>query len=405
MVRAVRSAIIAVGDELLSGRTRDVNMHAIGGLLNRRGLPSCEARVVRDDLTEISRALGELLTPGTLVVTTGGLGPTSDDITLEGVALALGLPLSVSPEAVRMIESRYSDAGRPLPPGSLAQAVLPEGALPVRNPAGVAPGVLLFHGGSVLICLPGVPREARELLPLCLDAAGIPDARHRECFVRTWGIREIDLYNMVKPIQESFGALPAYLPSPGRVDMGFHGPNAEEFRERVVSLLGSRVYSLERDETLEEAVGRELASRGLMAATAESCTGGMVSAGLTGVPGASSWYAGGVVAYSNLLKTGLLNVPAELLETCGAVSSEVALAMASGVRKVTGADCAVAVTGIAGPSGGTPDKPVGTVWTAACCGTLTSCSSWLFHGDRDSVRLAASACALGMLLELVRRDR
>lgn len=397
--------LLAVGNELLSGRTRDANLHFLGGALNRWGLPLSEARVVRDDLDETASAVSELLLPGTLLVITGGLGPTSDDITLEGIAQALGLPMHDCPAAVDLITGRYRNMGEKVPEGALKQALLPEGSIPVENPAGIAPGVVLRARGGVVFSLPGVPREARELFPVCLSVAGIDETGCSGFHVRTWGIREGDLYNMIRPIQEKFGLSPAYLPNPGRVDLSFDGPGAPEFRNTVVTLLGQGVYSLERDRTLEEVVGCELRSRGLVAATAESCTGGLVSAALTGVPGASQWFAGGVSVYSNVSKTRILGVPEQLVSERGAVSSEVAVAMALGVRDAFGAHCGVAVTGIAGPSGGTPDKPVGTVWIAACCGPRTTSLAWRFGGVRDSVRGAAASCALGVLLQLVREDR
>lgn len=404
-MRPIRAALLAVGNELLSGRTRDANLHFLGGVLNRCGLPPSEARVVRDDLLEIASAVRDLLLPGTLLVTTGGLGPTSDDITLEGIARALGIPLRDCPVAAGFIAGRYKGLGEKVPGGAMKQAVLPEGSIPVENPAGVAPGVVLPARGGVVVSLPGVPREARELFRICLSVAGIEETVCSGFHVRSWGIREGDLYNMIRPVQEKFGLSPAYLPSPGRVDLSFDGPGSPEFRDEVVTILGPSVYSFERDQTLEEVLGAELKFRGLVAATAESCTGGLVSAGLTGVPGASEWFAGGVAVYSNESKTRILGVPEQLISARGAVSGEVAEAMAFGVRDAFGASCGVSVTGIAGPSGGTPDKPVGTVWIAACCGSRSMSRAWRFGGSRDTVRFAAASCALGVLLQLVREAR
>jgi len=404
-VKLRHAVMLLVGNELLSGRTRDANLKALSGTLNRRGLPLLEARVVRDDMTEISLAIRGLLRPGTLVVTTGGLGPTPDDITLNGVAAALELPMVSSGDAVRMLEARYGETGEALSEGLMKQAVLPEGAVPVPNPVGAAPGVVLFAGEVAVICLPGVPGEAVELLPACLDAAGFCEGVLREYYARTWGTREIDLYETLKTVNEPFNCRLAYLPSPGRVDLCFTGTDAREFREKAVSILGSRVYALERDRTLEQVVGGELEFRGLTVATAESCTGGMVSSTLTSVPGASGWFAGGVTAYSNHVKSRVLKVSGELIAARGAVSSHVALAMARGVREILDADCSVAVTGIAGPAGGTPDKPVGTVWIAACAEDRVSCTLRRFGGDRESVRSAAVSCALGQLLEAVRKAK
>ncbi len=397
-----RTVLLAVGDELLTGCTRDSNLHSLGGILGSWGLPLLEARVVPDRTGAIAAAVTGLLAPGTLLVTTGGLGPTPDDITLQGVAAALELPLETSSEAVRMLEERASAQGRTLPPAALRQAVIPRGAVPVRNPAGMAPGVVVRAGGALVICLPGVPSEARALLPPCLAAAGIPRGEEGGFYVRTWGMREMELYRILAPLHDTFGRTPAYLPSPGRVDLYFTGENAAEFRRRAVNELGSRVYALDRDTTLEEVLAGELRARGLTAAVAESCTGGLIAAGFTGIPGASTWFSGGVTAYSDGAKTRLLGVPRELILSRGAVSREVAEAMARGVCDVIGAQCAVAVTGIAGPGGGSPEKPVGTVWIAAVCGSAAASSLWKFAGSRESVRLAAASYAVGTLLDLVR---
>lgn len=405
MVMPSRTVILAVGNELLSGRTRDANLHCLGGILHGMGLGPAGARIVRDDLDEIAAAVNEMLSPGTLLVTTGGLGPTSDDITLEAIARALGVPMLLCPAAAGLVTGYYTRSGMSVPEGALKQALLPEGSVPVENPAGVAPGAVIRARGGIIVSLPGVPREARELFPACLSVAGVTGREGSGYHIRTWGIREGDLYNMVKPIQDKFGLSPAYLPSFGRVDLSFDGPRAGEFRDALVSLLGSAVYSLERDRTLEEVLAFELRSRGFMAATAESCTGGLVAAALTALPGASEWFAGGAVVYSNLAKTMVLGVPEKLLAERGAVSPEVAAKMATGVRDAFKADCGVSVTGIAGPSGGSPEKPVGTVCIAACCRTLTASTTRRFGGSRETVRTAAVSCALGTLLQLVRDDR
>lgn len=389
-----RSAMVSVGCELLTGRTLNSNLSALGSILSERGVPLREARVVPDAPEAVAKAILDLIGPHTLVVTTGGLGPTPDDLTLEGVSSALGLELSQTFPAIR--ESRLKGA-EPIH--------LPAGSVPVPNPAGVVPGVLLQAQGGALVCLPGVPREALSLLPHCLDALGVHGLKPAEHWVRTWGIREIDLYRMVAPVSGSLGVSVAYLPSPGRVDLAFSGPGSEGLRKEIPALLGSRVYALERDLSLPGALALALCSRRSLMAVAESCTGGAVAGALTSVAGASRWFSGGVIAYTDSAKTGLLGVPPGLIERHGAVSGQVAEAMAAGAGKAFSVPCALSVTGIAGPGGGTPGKPVGTVWTGILCDSTTRSLSWRFEGDRETIRLSAAACAMGMLLEALKGER
>lgn len=396
------SALLLIGDELLDGRTRDVNLVRFSGILGEMGLPVQEARFAADDTERIACAVRELRGKGRVLITTGGLGPTGDDLTSEAVATAFGLPVRRSGEAETIIREKYRSFGSPMPSTALTQAELPEGAVPVVNPAGIAPGIVLEVNGAAVICLPGVPRESESLLLPCLKLLGpISPCTKRTFFIRTWGLKENALHDRLMPLAAKYGLVPAYLPSPGRVDIRIKGTGAEEFSGEVRELLAGRIYSTLRDETLEEVLGRTLIEKGLTLATAESCTGGGVGFAVTSVPGASSWYAGGIVSYSNELKEGLLGVPAELLTSHGAVSGETAEAMARGVLKSTGADCALAVTGIAGPSGGTPLKPVGTLWTSALCPVGSSTVLWQLGGDRETIREGAVSRALGSLLELL----
>lgn len=396
------AALVLVGDELLSGRTRDVNLHRFSGLLADMGLPVVLAKVVRDVPQEISDAVRDSLADERVVIITGGMGPTDDDLTVQAVADAFDLPVIRSLDAEEMVRKKQQEYGLGVPPSALKQADIPEGALPVLNPAGIAPGIVLPVHKGVVICMPGVPRESAALLMPCLQAAGVQPRRPEKVrFIRTWGLKENSLFDSLGYLAEKNSVIPAFLPSPGRVDIKVGGAGADGFLSDVVEKFGKHVYSILRDETLEEVLGRKLIESGFSLATAESCTGGGISRGITAVPGASRWFAGGVVTYSNELKMRILGVKKQTLEKYGAVSEQTALEMAMGVRRLTGADFSLAVTGIAGPDGGTEEKPVGTVWTAVCGVGKEKAHLWRLGGDRESIREGASARALGTLFELL----
>ncbi len=394
------AAVLTVGDELLEGRTRDINLMQISRVLSAERLPVLEGRTVSDDPEAICRAVRDLLAPGCLLLTTGGLGPTDDDMTLSSVARALELPLVRNDRAERMVRERIERPGRRCSESALRQADLPRGARPVRNPVGVAPGVVLRSGESAVICLPGVPAEVRGLLEDCLqvlDVTGSGSERYE--FVRTWGIRENDLFDALAPQARELGCRLAFLPSACRVDLKIFGAGREEMARRVGREYPGHVYAAEPDLSLAERLGRKLLASGLSLAVAESCTGGMLGGELTSVPGASDWFAGGVISYSNRVKSDVLGVPGRLLDSHGAVSGPVVKAMARGVSGLLGSNVALAVSGIAGPAGGTGEKPVGTVWIALEHPDGSRQRRKLFGGDRQHVRRSAVTCAMGMLLQ------
>lgn len=391
-----------VGDELLSGRTQDINLRRFSGMLADMGIPVVEARFARDIPAEITSSVRELCAAGRILVVTGGMGPTDDDLTTAAVADAFGLKLFRSPEALEMVRSRQGLYGLGLPVSAFKQADIPLGAIPVLNTAGIAPGLVLKTDAGTVICISGVPSESKALLLPCLEAAGAVERQTEPVlFIRTWGLKENALYDSLRETAARHGVVPAFLPSPGRVDIKVKGPGADGFRSEVLKSLGKRVYSLARDETLEQVLGEKLVERGWFMAQAESCTGGGVGWGITSVAGASRWYAGGVVSYSDSLKKRILGVSDSTLSKHGAVSRETAVEMAEGVLSLTDAHCAVSVTGIAGPSGGTPDKPVGTVWTAAVTPEESRSDLWRLGGSRNTIRQGAAARALGSLLELL----
>lgn len=394
--------VLLVGDELLEGRVSDRNLAVVAEALSSRGLAVSEARVSADSMEAVSRAVREMLGPGVLLVTTGGLGPTDDDMTLSAVASTLGLPLVRNAAAESFVRDRYRIQGVPCPSGALVQADIPEGSRPVRNPAGVAPGIVLDSLGGTVISLPGVPREAAALVGPCLDEAGLAAVgQARQAIVRTWGIPEQELYDLVRREGLADTAQTAFLPRPSMVDLKLRGPDSASAARRIAARLGRKAYAVGEWRSLEAVLGGALQERGLTLGVAESCTGGMLGARLTSVPGSSGWFAGGVIAYSDRLKSSLLGVGEDLLAAHGAVSEETARAMARGVLEGLGAGAALAVTGIAGPAGGTPEKPVGTVWIAATGPGFEAALANRLWGDRDAVREGAVARAMGLLWEML----
>ncbi|MEW6071913.1 MAG: CinA family nicotinamide mononucleotide deamidase-related protein [Planctomycetota bacterium] len=402
-----RAAIVAVGDELLAGAHRDQNGPEIAQRLAAHGIPVGEVRVVSDDEEAIAAAIGALLAPGTLVVVTGGLGPTLDDVTRHGVARALNLPLDESGAALREIEAWFAARGLPVGEANRRQALVPRGAAIVPNRAGTAPGFRVAARGGHVVALPGPPRElavvlAEEVLPwLERDGlAGEAFPTHRfhlfglaeSAFaerVGAWMDRDADPRMGCTAAQ---GVLTVVLRAGARSEESRRrlAARVDEVRARV----GGHVFS-ETTPLLEEVLGAALLAGGISVTTAESCTAGLVAARLGGVPGISAVFAEGTVAYANAAKTRALGVAVPLLAAHGAVSGPVAEAMAAGAARRTGARLALAVTGIAGPSGGTLEKPVGLVWFATSLdGELASASRRFPPRDRQGIRSLAATAAL-----------
>ena len=360
----------------------------------------------------IADAVGAALERTGFVLATGGLGPTRDDLTKHVVAELLGKRLHVDEALLTALEARFRRHGwGPMPAVNRTQAEVPEGATVLPNPRGSAPGLWIEDQGRVVILLPGVPSEMRgllveEVLPriVARQDAGVRVVRSRT--LRTTGVSESALAERVGPLEDALAPLSlAYLPSLDGVDLRLTAwtlPPEEADRrlaeagDRLRRELGDHYYG-EEDAPLAAAVLALLRARGLRLAVAESCTGGLVEARLTAVPGASDVFTGGLVAYADTVKREQLGVPSEVLETHGAVSEESARAMAAGAARVFGAGCAVAVTGIAGPGGGTPDKPVGTVWIAALVDGSTTALKRTFPGSREDIRRRSAQAALDLL--------
>jgi nicotinamide-nucleotide amidase len=376
------AAIVSVGNELLYGETVDTNAAWLGRTLTARGVTVRRRVTARDDRNEITLAL-EAASAGTgLVIVTGGLGPTADDLTKATVAAMLGLPLVRDEVVAAQVAARFEAAGRTeVPASSLGQAEVPEGAHVLKNVLGTAPGLLMKRDGGWIVLLPGVPSEMKrivteELLPRLEEAFGLLSAVcHRT--VHTTGIPESALADALEPALAELhdgmldGVKLAYLPDREGVDLRFTFEGcAPEIAERrfseVVIALGPVLdpwrYESESGD-LAEAVLTALRATGRTIAVAESCTGGWVLRRLTDHGGCSDVVLGGVVAYANPVKVRHLGVSAESIDVHGAVSGEVAQAMAEGVARQFEASASISITGVAGPGGGSEAKPVGTVWS------------------------------------------
>ncbi len=411
--------IVTIGTEILLGHLIDTNSAHLAHVLADHGVDVYAKHSVGDNADRLAAMLSGVLERADGAITTGGLGPTVDDLTKDAVARAVGKPLVLHEPSLRAIEERFRSFGRTMTENNRRQAYLPEGCTVLENPHGTAPGfVALRDDGRFVACMPGVPREMKPMLeerlvPWLVDRFALREAIYTTT-LHTVGIGESDLD---RRIEDLFRALEnpkiAVLAHGFRVDVkvmakaesraraeAMIAPVAAELRERI----GSGYYG-DDDTTLAGAIVSRLAARGLTLATAESCTGGAVADAIVAVAGASAAYRGGVVAYADELKVSLLNVPERTLESEGAVSEETAVAMARGARERLNADVALATTGIAGPSGGTQEKPVGLVWFALAFGDGEIETRRLtFPGNRADIRERATVAALGLLWRRIERD-
>jgi nicotinamide-nucleotide amidase len=379
-MQVVKAEIIAIGDELLYGQIMDTNSHWISQELDAVGVRVVRKTTVGDNQTDILTAFEEASKRADLILITGGLGPTQDDLTKPLLAEYFGCDIVEVPEAVAAVSSYFLRRGREMTPLNILQGHLPSCCTYVPNPVGTAPGMWFEQKGCYWMSMPGVPHEMKKLvkdfvLPKLAQVFDLPVIYHK--LVKTAGIGESWLADLIKDWEN---ALPphirlAYLPSLGHVKLRLtaFGTNKEQLQQEVAAQIQVLLPQIEKyvygydEETLETALGKLLKNAGKTLALAESCSGGYVSHLITTVPGSSAYFQGSVVPYHNALKEQLLGVNPETLSTHGAVSEATVAEMAEGVRSLFHADYGLASSGIAGPDGGTEDKPVGTVWIA-CAG-------------------------------------
>lgn len=405
----MQAEIIAVGSELLTPDRIDTNSLFLTQRLNRLGIAVARKTVVGDQHAHVRDAFRCALDRCDLVVSSGGLGPTLDDLTREAVAELLSRKLVLNSSVLQNIEARFRRLGRTMPEVNKRQAMVPEGADLLENSRGTAPGLWLESAGRIIVLLPGPPHELKTMFqekvePRLERLAGTTRLFYRE--MRTAGLTESEVEQRTAPIYTQYPDVQTtILTAPGEIQLHLRAwssdhPAAEhvldEMIERISFALGENVFT-SNGEALEEIVARELALNQATVATAESCTGGLLAERLTRIPGSSSYFLGGVVCYSNDLKTAWTDVPAELIESKGAVSPEVAQSLAEGIRRRIGATLGIGITGIAGPSGGSPEKPVGLVYIALADANGSRDRTLRFPGDRERIRWHASQAALDMV--------
>ena len=412
-----RAAIIAVGSELLTASRIDTDSLLITEQLNLLGIEVASKGIVGDDYDELAAALSTALTRVDIVVCSGGLGPTDDDVTRDVVARVLARPLAEDDRITEHIRARFAARSLQMPEINRRQAMVPAGARIIENTNGTAPGLWIEEGDRVVVLLPGPPRELKPMLArltagwLSERAPGLSLVRR---VLRIVGRTESHTEEAIRPLYSEWAqaAVPiavTILASLGQIELHLSArarsrSEAEvaldEASSQVVERLGMDVYS--RDGTsMEQVVGNLLVERNWRIAVAESCTGGLITSRLTDVPGSSRYVERGIVAYTNESKVALLGVAATLIDEHGAVSEPVAIAMAEGIRTRAATNVGIGVTGIAGPGGGTPEKPVGTVAVAAAAADLVRSRVFRFIGDREHVKFQASQAALDMVRRML----
>jgi nicotinamide-nucleotide amidase len=405
----MKAEIIAVGSELLTPDRLDTNSLFLTEELNKIGIEVVRKTVVGDNRDLLSEAFRDALNRVPLVISSGGLGPTEDDLTRETVADLLGRKLRRNDEILRYIEGRFRALNRDMPEVNARQAMVPEGAEILENPRGTAPGLWLEDRGHFIALLPGPPRELKPLfreqvLPRLERRVSGVRMFSRE--IRVTGLGESHVEQRIKDIYQRYADVnTTILAAPGETQIHLRlwtedPDQAKKTLDEIVHgfeiALTDRIFSQD-GSALEEVIAEQLTLHNATISAAESCTGGLLAQRLTSIAGSSSYFLGGVVCYSNELKTAWAGVPAELIQAKGAVSAEVAIALADGIRRRVGSTFGVGITGIAGPGGGSEEKPVGTVHIAIAHAGGVKERGVRFPGDRESIRFQASQLALDLV--------
>ena len=406
----MKASIVIIGDEILIGRVADTNTPAIASALTACGFDVCRVRTVGDSAQDIRSAVVCAMAEADIVISTGGLGPTRDDMTKSVLTDIFGGGLRHDASVAQNVERVFARRGLAMNDLTRTQAVVPTSCRVIQNTVGTAPVMWFEKDGKVMVAMPGVPAETRAMLPTVVDAVV---ERFHPCIERmrreftVSRITESDLAERLAPFEDAMpgGFKLAYLPSPGRIVLRLEGPSLlfEGQAEALLAYLGDKLAGegvLSPAELLLDA----LRKKNMTMATAESCTGGNIAHLLTSVAGCSDVFVGSVVSYSNDVKMRVLGVEASTLEKEGAVSRDTVLEMVRGVRKALGASCAVATSGIAGPGGATEGKPVGTVWIAASTPDAETARLYHFDGDRKAVIDRASATAINLLSTLLHEN-
>lgn len=400
----MQATIISIGNELLNGKTINTNAAYIAGALFEIGIRTDEIITIGDNSAKIVRSLRESLNKSELVIATGGLGPTHDDITKNAVAEFFAVELIHNEDILRKIEERFKQRGMTMPPVNRNQALLPANAELFNNPVGTAPGLLLKTEGKFVFVLPGIPLEMQAIT----DQSIVPFLKEN-CqlkvtevhLYRTTGIAESKIYQICKDLFEKhpmyeIAFLPKYIGVEIRIALHGDEHKYRLFENELYNRIGKYIFT-KGDRELEEVIGALLKKESLTLAVAESCTGGLLADKLTDVPGSSEYFLGGITAYSNEAKMNYLGIRTSTLEQFGAVSNEVAREMAAGARSAFGADLALSTTGIAGPTGATEIKPVGLIFIALATADKIISKKFAFSDIRRLNKEAGAQAALEML--------
>lgn len=406
----MRVEIITIGDEILIGQIVDTNSAWMAQQLNDIGAKVERITTVSDNMEEILESLADAEKRADVVLITGGLGPTKDDITKKALATYFHCGFTFYPQIADHIAKLFARFGKEMSELNRLQAELPSACIPLQNDQGTAPGMWFERNATVFVSMPGVPYEMKgimrvHVLPKLVDKFKMPTILHRT--VLTMGMGESWLSERIASWEDALpaGIKLAYLPSPGRVRLRLSaiGEDFSSVRtaldvevEKLLAIIPELVYGFD-DDLIEQVVGRKLRAMNCTLSTAESCTGGLIAHRITSISGSSEYYIGSVVAYSNRIKTDGLGVDKAAIEKFGAVSEEVVRQMADGVRSRFGTDYAIATSGIAGPNGGTDEKPVGTVWIAVAGPEGTIAKKYLFGHDRQRNIEISCNTALNML--------
>jgi nicotinamide-nucleotide amidase len=403
----LRGELITIGNELTSGEVVDTNAAFMAEVLSEAGLEVAFITTIGDEALHIEDSLRRAQERAEVIIVSGGLGPTQDDITASSAAKALKLQLVLNRQVLENLKKRFAERGMEMPVSNEKQAFFPQQAEIIPNPMGTACGFIVRREGKIFIFLPGVPRELKVLMrdnviPF-LEKERKEKIAVRSCTLKVFGFTESAIADLLKDVKPGdFSATLAYLPRypENHVKIIVRGRVAEEAEEKLRQLaslirekLQGRVIAVDR-ETLEGIVGQLLRAGGATLAVAESCTGGLVAHRLTRIPGSSDYFERSVVVYSNAAKVQMLGVPKEWIDRSGAVSAEVAENMAEGVRRVSNTTLGLAITGIAGPAGGSVEKPVGTVFIALASPRGTVSRRYQFLGDRDQIQTISAYTAI-----------
>jgi len=404
----MRAIIISTGDELASGRTVDTNSAWLAQELEARGVLTLCHHTAGDDSGLIASLIGQAVDRAEIVLVTGGLGPTPDDLTRQALADVMGVELELHAESLNRIEEFFRRRGREMVQANRIQAMIPIGATPLDNDLGTAPGIFVRIGGAIVACMPGVPIEMKAMFDSTVSTL-LPESETSIAvrLLRSYGMGESNLSEKINDIlaqrrgdvivgtSVSDGLISLRIVARGDSDAAASAL-AEETAANLADRLGDMIIGT-GSETMASVVGKLLAARGQTVSLAESCTGGLVGRMITSVSGASEYFAGGIVSYSNTAKRDILGVRPETLQEFGAVSKRTALEMAHGARGRFASDWAISLTGIAGPGGGSAEKPVGLVYTGLVGLNVEQAHRDVFAFDREQIRNRAATSAMNRL--------